>query len=93
MQSQPPAQPSLRGAGSSAHHDAAAVQVVPWDEGLQCVQEGHASRNVKSKFHCLHLVHHEVCREGGGHWGSLRNEWHAWKGGSDGSTRTGACRL
>lgn len=51
---------------TDTHHDAAAVEVMAWNEGLQRVQEGHAPCNVKGEFHCLHLVHHKVCREGGG---------------------------
>lgn len=70
---------------ADTHHDAAAVEVVAWNEGLQCVQEGHAPCNVKGKFHCLHLVHHEVCREGGSmsvsdSRGVPRHLWCVWEG-------------
>lgn len=60
----PPALPAWERGCAPAHHDAAAVEVVPRDEGLQCVQEGHAPRDVERKLHRLHLVHHKIW-EGG----------------------------
>lgn len=63
------------------HHDAAAVEVVAGDEGLQRVQEGHAPRDVEGELHCLHLVHHKIWE--GGDRGSTHPEHTqgcSWRG-------------
>lgn len=45
---------------SVAHHDTLAVEIMPRDHGLQCVQESHSTRYIQGKLHSLRLIHNKV---------------------------------